>query len=157
MRLDDAQAVQEHVSRVESVPQNVLAFYLTGGVENETAEEMFVVFNANPEAAEVTLPAGGWSVYINGEKAGTQALEGVSGKVSVAPISAMVLIQDDSVPVVEQPASVEDGQDENAPTVSEPTEKESVNIVLIGVVCAVVLAVVGAVLIVLGKGKRNKK
>lgn len=157
LRLDDAQAVQEHVSRVESVPQNVLAFYLTGGVENETAEEMFVVFNANPEAAEVTLPAGGWSVYINGEKAGTQALEGVSGKVSVAPISAMVLIQDDSVPVVEQPASAEDGQDENAPTVSEPTEKESVNIVLIGVVCAVVLAVVGAVLIVLGKGKRNKK
>lgn len=160
LRLDNAQAVQEHVSRVDGVPQNVLAFDLTGGVEGETAEEMFVIFNANPEAAEVNLPAGGWSVYINGEKAGTEALEGVSGKVSVAPISAMVLIRDDSVPAVEQPDASEESpaESQGAENTAEPAAKEGVNPILIGVVCAILLAVVGGVLIVLGKGKnKNKK
>ncbi|MDE5588910.1 MAG: type I pullulanase [Acetatifactor sp.] len=155
LRLDDAQAVQEHVSRVEDVPQNVLAFDLTGGMEGETAEEMFIIFNPNPEAAEVKLPAGGWSVYINGEKAGTQALEGVSGKVSVAPISAMVLIKDDSVPVVEQPDASEESP--AVGSTADPVPKERMDVVLIGVVCAVILAVVGGVLIVLGKGKNKKK
>ncbi|MCM1058099.1 MAG: type I pullulanase [Firmicutes bacterium] len=155
LRLDDAQAVKEHVSRVEDVPQNVLAFDLTGGVEGEIAEEMFVVFNPNTESVEVNLPAGGWSVYINGEKAGTEALEGVSGKVSVASISAMVLIKDDSVPVTEQTdASGETSAEETA---AEPAQKEGVSVVLIGVICAAVLAVAGIVLIVLGKGKKNKK
>lgn len=156
LRLDNAQAVEEHVSQVSDVPQNVLAFDLTGGMEGETAEEMFVIFNANPEAVEVNLPAGGWSVYINGEKAGTEPLEGVSGKVSVAPISAMVLIRDDSVPAAEQPdAAEETAADENN---AAPEQKEGVNVVLIGVACAVILAVVGGVLIVVGKGKnKNKK
>lgn len=154
LRLDDAQAVQEHVSQVSDVPQNVLAFDLTGGVEGETAEEMFVIFNPNPETAEVNLPAGGWSVYINGEKAGTEPLEGVSGKVSVAPISAMVLIQDDSVPIVEQPEAPEESPADESN--AAPEQKEGVNGVLVGVVCAAVLAVVGGVLIAAGRGKNKK-
>lgn len=160
LRLDDAQAVQDHVTRVEDVPQNVLAFDLTGGVEGETAEEMFVIFNANPEAMEVKLPAGGWSVYVNGEKAGTQALEGVSGKVSVAPISAMVLIWDESVAVAEPEntsgESVETPAQDGAvsATASQPMEKKT-NVAAIGVGCAAVLAVVGGVLIVLGKRKKK--
>lgn len=157
LRLDDAQAVKEHVTKADGVPENVLAFDLTGGVEGETAEEMFVIFNPNPEAAEVALPAGGWSVYINGNKAGTEALEGVSGKVNVEPISAMVLIKDDSVPAAEEPDAAGEPSEgaDAAENVSEPAAKDGISGALIGVICAVALAVVGGILIVLGNRKKK--
>lgn len=157
LRLDDAQAVKEHVTKADGVPENVLAFDLTGGVEGETAEEMFVIFNPNPEAAEVALPAGGWSVYINGSKAGTEALEGVSGKVNVEPISAMVLIKDDSVPAAEEPDAAGEPSEvaDAAENVSEPAAKDGISGALIGVICAVALAVVGGILIVLGNRKKK--
>lgn len=154
LRLGDAKAVEEHVTQMKDVPQNVLAFDLKGGVEGESAEEMVVIFNPNPEAAEVNLPAGGWSVYINGEKAGTQALEGVSGKVSVAPISAMVLIQDDSVPVKD---NAETQLQDQTGSGNGTGEKTGVNGILVGVLCAAALAAAGAVLILLGRGKKDKK
>ena len=43
---------------------------------------------------KITLPEGDWNVYINGEKAGTEVLETVEGTVSVAGISAVVLVQE---------------------------------------------------------------
>lgn len=157
LRLDDAQAVKEHVTQAKDVPANVLAFDLAGGVEGETAEEIFVIFNPNTEAAEVTLPAGGWSVYVNGEKAGTEALEGVSGKVSVEPISAMVLVKDDSVPVTEEPDAAEEPSEgtDGAQDAAEPAEKDGISGVLVGVICAVALAVVGGILILLGNRKKK--
>lgn len=157
MRLDNAEAVKEHVAQVKDVPENVLAFDLTGGIGGETAEEMFVIFNPNTEDAEVALPPGGWSVYIEGGKAGTEALKGVSGKVSVEPISAMVLLKDDSVPVTEEPEAAGDPS-EGADTGEdgrEPVEKESISGVLIGVIGAVALAVVGGILILLGNRKKK--
>lgn len=149
LRLDDADTVKEHVSQVKDVPQNVLAFDIKGGVEGETAEEMFVIFNHEPESAEVSLPAGGWSVYVNGEKAGTEALEGVSGTVTVAPISAMILIRDENVPAVGDPS-----QAAGTAGAEEGAVKEGVNSLVIAIACAAVLAAAGAVLIALGRRKK---
>ena len=42
------------------------------------------------------LPEGQWTVYINGEDAGTTPLDTAEGSVSVDPISAMVLVKDGS-------------------------------------------------------------
>lgn len=102
LRLEDAALVQEHVTRITEVPENVLAFDLTGGVDGETAEEMFVIFNPNTEAVDISLPDGLWNVYINGEKAGTTALDSFYGEVSVEPISAMVLLREGEAPAAEQ-------------------------------------------------------
>lgn len=45
------------------------------------------------------LPEGEWTVYINGEKAGTEALGVVGGTVTVDAISGMVLVKtSDTVP-----------------------------------------------------------
>ena len=54
---------------------------------------MYVIFNPNQEETKVTLPDGTWSVYINGEKAGTESLGEISGEATVDPISALVLIK----------------------------------------------------------------
>ena len=93
LRLTTAEAVEEHVSVVDMEEANVTAFHLTGGFEGETADAMYIVFNPNNEAKEITLPEGTWHVCINGENAGTESLEKVSGKATVDAISALVLVQ----------------------------------------------------------------
>ena len=40
------------------------------------------------------LPEGKWNIYVDGEKAGTEILGSAETEVSVAPISAMVLVKD---------------------------------------------------------------
>ncbi len=65
-------------------------------VEGETVDSIYTIFNANTGAKTVTLPAGKWDVYVNGTKAGTEVLETVEDSVSVAGISAMVLVQKES-------------------------------------------------------------
>lgn len=99
LRLTTPEEVDEHVSQVKGLDDNLVAFDITGGVNDETAEGIFVVFNANAEEKEIALPEGDWKVCINDTQAGTEAIESVSGTVTVAPISAMVLVQDDSLAV----------------------------------------------------------
>ena len=54
-----------------------------------------VIHNGNAEDISVNLPdEETWSVYINGEQAGTKAIEKVSGKVTVSKISTMVLVKE---------------------------------------------------------------
>lgn len=93
LRLTDAKDVAAHVTPVEGLDANVTAFDITGGVNGETADNMYVVFNPNQEETKVALPDGTWSVYINGEKAGTESLGEISGEATVDPISALVLIK----------------------------------------------------------------
>jgi len=63
-----------------------------------------VIFNPRSEATDVTLPEGKWNIYIDADNAGTKVLGTAEGTVSVAPISAMVLVQEPetagSIPVL---------------------------------------------------------
>ena len=105
LRLSSAEDVAAHVTPVEGLSANVIAYDITGGVNEETAEEIFLVFNANTEETTVTLPEGEWNVYIDGEKAGTEVLSTITdGTVSVAPLSAMVLAREGAGAVGGHPA-----------------------------------------------------
>ena len=44
-------------------------------------------------AEQLRIPAGTWEIHVNGEKAGTTSLGTVTGKVTVPPITAMVLVR----------------------------------------------------------------
>ncbi len=96
LRMTTAEEVKENITTVEGLDDNVMAFQINGGVNGEVADNLFVIFNANEAATEIELPEGKWNVYVNGEKAGTDVLKTVKGKVTVEPISAMVLCQDDN-------------------------------------------------------------
>lgn len=95
LRLDNPEDVASNVKAVEGLDANVLAFDIQGGVNGETAEEIYVIFNANDTEAKVTLPEGEWNIYVQGDKAGTEVLGSISdGNVSVGAISAMVLVRE---------------------------------------------------------------
>lgn len=95
LRLTTAEDVEKYVSVVDMEDANVTAFSVAGGLEGETADAMYIVFNPNKEAKEITLPEGEWHVCINGETAGVESLEKVSGTATVDAISALVLVQGD--------------------------------------------------------------
>ncbi len=97
LRLTNADDVANHVEVVKGLDDDMTAFIVTGGVNGETADAIYVVFNPNPDAKEITLPEGNWNVYINAEDAGTEVLDTVSGTISVEGISAMVLVQESSL------------------------------------------------------------
>lgn len=115
LRLGSAEEVAASVKAVEDLDANVLAFDIRGG---ESAEQLFVIFNANETETSVTLPDGTWNVYINAEKAGTEVLDTVTGgSLTVEPVSAMILIKTgDAVSAADQTADT-----------SENTETESAN------------------------------
>lgn len=94
LRLSTADEVNEAVSVVEGLDSKVIAFDIDGTkVKGEAAKEIYVIYNASEDAKEVTLPKGNWTICINDEVAGTESLGKASGKVTVAPISTMVLVR----------------------------------------------------------------
>lgn len=117
LRLSDAATVSEHVTELSGLGTHIVGFDITGGVEGETAEEMYVVYNANEEAYDLTLPEGNWNVYIDDTTAGTTALRSVEGTTQVAPLSALVLIKEDASLV---------GSDTTASTETETSAQETV-------------------------------
>ena len=88
LRLRSARDVLENVLCLETHIPNVMAF----GIRGET-EKIYMIFNPDQEKAELTLPAGDWEVHIDGKHAGTEALAIVRERVTVNPISAMVLVK----------------------------------------------------------------
>lgn len=100
LRLSDAADVTANVKPVEDLGDKLVAFEVNGGINGETSDGIYLVFNANQEEKEVTLPDGNWDVCINGEQAGTEPIETITdGRLTVAPISAMVLVKNDGTQV----------------------------------------------------------
>ena len=93
LRLTNADDVNANITSVDGLDENVLAFRINGGVNGETSNGIFVIFNPNSTETSVTLPDGAWDVCVNADHAGTDALTTVAGFVSVEPISAMVLVK----------------------------------------------------------------
>ena len=143
LRLGTAGEVASAVSRVEGLDANVLALDIQGGMDGETADEIFIVFNANEAETTVALPEGSWNVYVNGERAGVTVLDTVTdGSVTVSPVSAMVLVRESAQ------ASV------SATAVSG--EESSNTGLVIGIAAAAVL-IAGIGCFAALHGKKNKK
>ena len=92
LRMTTAEEVAEKITRLGGLDFNVVGFHIAAGANGEE-NELIVVFNPNPNATTVTLPEGEWTAYINGDKAGTEALGTATGTASAEPISAMVLVK----------------------------------------------------------------
>ena len=121
LRMTDAAEVAEKITQVTTGNDKVLAFHIAAGANGED-NELFVIFNPLKEAAAVELPAGEWTIYINGEKAGVEALGTASGTVTVDAISALVLVKTGEA---QAPA----GDETQAPTTgsTEPQVPEKAN------------------------------
>ncbi len=150
LRLTTAEETEANVRPVEGLEKNVVAFDISGDADEGASEGIFVIFNANKNATEVTLPEGNWNVYIDDAKAGTEAIGTVPGeKVSVAPISAMVLVKEDKV--------VEGVEADNTETTtSEKTGKKGVSAPVIGGIAVAMAAAAAGIAAFFSRRKRKK-
>ena len=99
LRMTSAEDVTANITEIPNLEKDVMAVTINGGVNGEKSEGMVVIFNPRTEATKVPLPEGKWNVYIDGEKAGTKVLDKISGEAVVEPISAMVLVKADPLPI----------------------------------------------------------
>ena len=135
-RMTDAAMVEEAITTINTSNSSALAFNIAGGVNGEESEGLYVIFNPRSEAVSMDLPEGQWTIYINGEDAGTTPLGTAEGTVSVDPISAMVLVKENTV---QQPAQ----------------ENIDVNPVITRIIIGFVLGAVAITVIVILKKKRK--
>ena len=129
LRMTTSAEVKEHIIAQANLDANVTAFHITAGANGEQSD-LFVAFNPNSESTVITLPEGLWTVYVNGQKAGTEALGEVYGELTVDPITAMVLVRTGDTP----PAP-------------------ALDFTAFGLVCVAIAVVVAAGIVI----KRNKK
>lgn len=93
LRMETTLEVQNNLTFMEDLPENVVGYTLNN-VSDHKSETIIVIYNANKESIAVDIPKGDWSVYVDGEKAGTEVLTTISEKVAnVEPISAIVLVK----------------------------------------------------------------
>ncbi len=164
LRLTNAQDVEQNIRAVDGLPANVTAFEINGGVNGETSDGLFIIFNPNNQAEEVALPDGVWDVYVNHEKAGTEVLATIADKASVEPISALVLVKGTGTAVSQDTSVDEDTAATDAETNADAgrdaadTEKDASGSgsapIVVGVVVVALAAAAGGFVAV---KKKNKK
>lgn len=156
LHMTTAAEVSEHIAPVNGLENGVLAFHIAAGANGE-ASDLFVVFNPSNETAKVELPTGEWTVYINGEAAGTEALGTTQWTAEVAPISAMVLMKTgeefpEPVPSASQePVPSQDPAPSQTPSVDDPAGSGA------GLIAGIAAAVVVLAAVVAVLAKKRKK
>ncbi len=137
LRMTSAEDVKANVTKVTGgLETGVMAFEYAPKANGEENYGMFMVYNGRSGATTVDLPEGQWTVYVQGDKAGTTALGTVSGSVTVDGISTTVLVRE------QDPAA-------------QGEEEEDSKLWLILGICTGLLIVAGATAVILIR-KRKK-
>lgn len=88
LRLTQRNDVYSGIRPIPCQNPHLLVFAL-----NDVNERIITIFNNGTRESEYTLPDGSWSLHIDSSRAGNDVLATVTGKVSIPPVSAMVLVQ----------------------------------------------------------------
>ncbi|QOS80680.1 type I pullulanase [Paenibacillus sp. JNUCC31] len=104
-RMINAEQVRNHL-RIMRAEGNVIAFILEDGANQDTWNQIVVIYNGTGQQQQVSLPEGNWHVVVNDHQAGTDLIETVTGAVLVERWSLMVLY-DTEYAVSAEPAVIE--------------------------------------------------
>ena len=116
--MDKFEELEYIISNASSIP-----FSHKSGIDKDIDTQLFVIFNPNKTETTVKLPKGDWNVCIDGEKAGTKSLQKMKDtEVKVAPISAMVLCEQENIEDYKEELIQED-----VDSLSDVTEKKEKN------------------------------
>ena len=155
LRMTTTEEMNANITFVEGTDSNVIAYSIASGVNGETSDEIFVIYNPNREETKLNLPEGEWKVYINGSRAGTEILDTVAKQVVVEPISCMVLVLD-STEFEENQSAIEVGAsntevtpaevDSTEVTLDEVEENDNLTLKIVGGVIIGLLITAGIIL-----------
>jgi len=92
-RMRDAEQIKKHLVFLDA-PRRVVAFMLKDHANDDPWKEILVIYNGNVQPVEFQLPDGEWSVAVDDESAGVEALYKLSEKIELKPISALVMFKE---------------------------------------------------------------
>ncbi|MCX8130214.1 MAG: type I pullulanase [Clostridia bacterium] len=96
-RMLTTEDVQKNLVFMENIPKNMVGYTLNNNANGDTWNTIAVLYNANKDDKEITLPADDWNIVVNSEKAGVELLDKVKGnKLTVPALTAMVLVDSKS-------------------------------------------------------------
>ena len=143
LRMTTAEEVASHITQLSDLETDVVGAHISAGANGE-GDEMVVIFNPRDAETVVTLPEGQWTVYIDGENAGTEPLSTVKNTVTVAAASACVMVKAETV---EEEETVE----------AEPTAPAQLPFELPAAIAAALAVVSGISIVVILILKRKMK
>lgn len=159
LRMAETADIQSNLTFMGGLDANVVGYTIANNANGDTAEKITVIFNGNADAVDVPLPAGTWEICVNDKTAGTASVGTAEGTVSVAGISAMVLVQGDDTIVKAETQTDDRKTDTSVSSTSEQStentdsaKKSSGNTPLIVGGILVVLAAVAGIFV-----KKRKK
>ncbi|MDR3598826.1 type I pullulanase, partial [Clostridium sp.] len=74
--------------------ESTIGYTISNNANGDKWKGIAVVINAGTEDTEVTLPASNWTVVVEGEKAGTDAIKVISGNKVVVPARTSMVLAD---------------------------------------------------------------
>ncbi|WP_440111802.1 type I pullulanase [Paenibacillus sp. QZ-Y1] len=89
-RMTHAEQVRNHL-RIMRAEGNMVVFTLQDGANQDSWNQIVVIYNATGQQQQVSLPEGDWHVVVNDHQAGTDLIETVNGVALVERWSLMVL------------------------------------------------------------------
>jgi pullulanase len=93
-RMPEASLIRAHLTFLEMPFANMVGYTLSGNANGDAWETIAVLMNANDEEIEVQLEQSGWAVVVNGEQAGTEVIEKISGNKVIVPARTLIVLVD---------------------------------------------------------------
>ncbi len=94
LRMNTSDEIAENMQYIDDLPERIVAFTINGAnVEGEVSDQILIALNPNHYPVEIALPEGVWNICVNGEKAGTDVIESISGTITLDAISSYMLVQ----------------------------------------------------------------
>lgn len=153
LRMNTTADIQANLNFLTGLDPNVIAYTINNSPNGETAKALCVIYNPNKTATTVTIPEGDWNVYVKDNKAGTEILETIQGgAVTVDPISALVLVQEDAKAAPTKAEAPTEAAQTTAPASTDTPSDNTLIYIIIGIGAAVVAAA-GVTFIVIRRRK----
>ncbi|MCB9267107.1 MAG: type I pullulanase [Lewinellaceae bacterium] len=91
-RMPTAEMMQKHLKFLEPSEPNVVAFMLTDNANGDPWKDILVIYNANPEYKNISIPSGSWTLVVDRDHVAGGGLGTISAdELAVPGITAMVL------------------------------------------------------------------
>jgi pullulanase len=92
-RMTTASMIQNHLTFDDNVPQDVIAYKLTGHANGDKWKTIMVIYNPLAAPASVKLPKGTWHVVAEGSKISTRAFDKATKKISAPAYGTTIVYQ----------------------------------------------------------------
>lgn len=93
-RMSTTSDIANNLKYLDVQDSNVIAYTLNGSAVGDKWNTIAVLFNSNDSEVSVTLPSENWVAVVNGESAGTKALETISGSTVTIPAKSSYVLVD---------------------------------------------------------------